>query len=382
MGVAGEHELGVVRVTVVYDNDKILKALRARAMARRRYNAARLAYEVRDPTEVPNFQMQRKLYLEGSKNGRSPTFCTALKQMLGCGKSAMYAAHYRLVNAERAVEKAIQELKKQDETVKKGEFKPVYDGPGNTQPDDLDMKYHRRPIFAFVTFQSEDQQSFIKKYYEKGYLIKKKMYRDGLECLVNYVQNTGEGEGWLQHPLPANAPANVKAARKQLGADLLNYVSCSEAEEPSDINWETQGYLTGKMPMGDPSLDFSGRPGGANKWCWKFLTSLAAYTAAGFILLILFTILLFVTVWTQQLLDFLGIKDATTIAAVGYGIAGIITLINILLPNIMKQFVFRLEINTSETEKQTSLVVKLTLVRIGLFCVSFFFPFSFCFRVP
>ena len=36
-----------------------------------------------------------------------------------------------------------------------------------------------------------------------------------------------------------------------------------------------------------------------------------------------------------------------------------------MLPNIMKQFVFRLEVTTSETEKQTSLVVKLTLVRAG-----------------
>jgi hypothetical protein len=364
IGVAGEHEHGVVRVTVVYDNDKMFKALRARSLARRAYKAALLAYEVRDPNETPDFQMQRELYLKGSKDGRTPTFSSSLKQMLGCGKSGMYAAHHRLVKAERAVEKAIQELKKQDETVKKGEYKPVYDGPGNTQLDDMDMQNHRRPIFAFVTFQSEDQQSFIKKYYDKGYLINRKRRQDGLECLVNYVQNTSEGEGWLKHPLPANAPADVKAARKQLGADLLDNCVCVEAQEPSDINWETQGYLTTKMPLGDPALDFTNRPGGANKWCHRVFRSFAAYTAAGFILVVLFTILLFVTVWTQQLLDFLGIKDATTITAVGYGIAGIITLINILLPNIMKQFVFRLEINTSETEKQTSLVIKLTLVRI------------------
>ena len=353
---------------MVYDNDKMFKALRARSLARRAYKAALLAYEVRDPNETPDFQMQRELYLKGSKDGRTPTFSSSLKQMLGCGKSGMYAAHHRLVKAERAVEKAIQELKKQDETVKKGEYKPVYDGPGNTQLDDMDMQNHRRPIFAFVTFQSEDQQSFIKKYYDKGYLINRKRRQDGLECLVNYVQNTSEGEGWLKHPLPANAPADVKAARKQLGADLLDNCVCVEAQEPSDINWETQGYLTTKMPLGDPALDFTNRPGGANKWCHRVFRSFAAYTAAGFILVVLFTILLFVTVWTQQLLDFLGIKDATTITAVGYGIAGIITLINILLPNIMKQFVFRLEINTSETEKQTSLVIKLTLVGCNFPC--------------
>ena len=359
MGVPGEHECGVVRVSIVYDNDAIIQALRARIVARRAYTAARLAYEVRDPSKSLDFEMQRKEYLKDSKDGKNPTFGVWLSQRLGCGKAAMYAAHHKLLKAEQNLQKAIQELKscQKDEN---GKFQAVYSGPNKIQDDDYDMKNHRRPIFAFVTFQSEDQQVFIKKYYEKGYLIRRKRYADGLQILENYVQSTSEADGWLQHPLPSKAPADVKAARKQLGSDLLNVCSLQEAEEPSDIDWTTQGYLTGKMPLGDQSLDFSGRPGGSNKWSTKFLKSIQAYTVSAIILIVLFGILLLVTDATQRAT--IGFDNAYVSTAIGYIIAGLITVINILLPNIMKQFVFNLEITTSETEKQTSLVVKLTLV--------------------
>ena len=71
------------------------------------------------------------------------------------------------------------------------------------------------------------------------------------------------------------------------GDQLLEEATVVEAEEPSDINWMTQGYLTGKMPLGDPDLDWQNRPGSKNKLLTKRCKNFSSYIIAAFILVIL-----------------------------------------------------------------------------------------------
>ena len=76
-------------------------------------------------------------------------------------------------------------------------------------------------------------------------------------------------------------------SKMYIGDQLLEEATVVEAEEPSDINWMTQGYLTGKMPLGDSDLDWQNRPGSKNKLLTKRCKNFSSYIIAGFILIIL-----------------------------------------------------------------------------------------------
>ncbi len=357
MGQPGQPNVGVLRVTVLYDIDNVVTAMRWRLRAHRNREAADIAYTVRDTAKTLDLDAQKEDYLKGGTDGK-PTTCNWLKGKIGCGRWGTYLARESAKAADAALEKAIQELRnaERDGTL-------ICDPHTGDAQDDPTMRDHRRPIFAFVVFQTEQQQTFICNQHDHGLLIRRKRYNNAVESLRNYVETTGKTSPMLAHPLPANATEADRVNRKQLGMSLLDNVSLAEANEPSDVNWSTQGYLTGRNPVGDADLDQTGRPGGSRKNCTKCLRNVGSLVVAAVILIILFVILLYVSISTASLSRG-SLGSAYLDTAIGYILAGLISFINMLLPVIMKQTVFAVEITASETEKQTSLVIKLTAVRI------------------
>lgn len=350
----GKVEAGVVRVTMYYDCDDINSALQQRMAARAALREAELAHG-QNPEALPEDE-QRKLYFkEGSEDAEVKNTCVMLKHMVGLGKSPLVHAQHRYRLAEERLEEAINKLRNTNE---QGEV--IHDPATGLAQDDPDLVRHRRPIFAFVVFETEEQQHAVIKEYDHGFFRRMKRQNEGHQVLQSYVQEVGDDYNKLVYPAPATCTAEDRQLLQDTAIQLLQSCQAIEAHEPSDINYTTQGHLVGKMPVGEEGLELDGH--NTDKRIRYYGHKIAAWVVSGVILIILFLIL-------QQLSKAQSREDLFTDsnlrAAFAAGLAAFISIVNIALPTIMKQTTFKVEINASETERQTSLVIKLTVVRFA-----------------
>ena len=329
-------KVGVVRVTVLYDMDDMLSSLQSKIMTNRAFTASHLHYTVRNKETSLSKEEQKIGYLKGGKDGK-PTCNTWFKTMLGQTKFGYYQKIHNMNNANQRLDKSIQALKSVSGT--EGNYVAVRDENTECQEEDPEMNMYRLPIFAFVTFNTEAQQLCIKNIFEKrekglwqkvvkGAFCGKPSY--ALQMYREHVAMIGNAYEYLVHPLPENTPDDIKAATDELHKNLLDEAVVVEAPEPSDINWMTQGYLVGKMPLGDPDLSWAPRPGSKNKYYVKQCANIKSYAIAMTILIILFGILL--AIETQAASFRAKFNNAYLDQAVGWILAGTVTLINLALP--------------------------------------------------
>ncbi len=331
---------GVVRVTVLYDIDKIMSSIHSNTLATRAYDASHLHYVAGDMDTVMNVKEQKEGYYLKGKNNK-PTFSTWLKTKLGCTKFGYYATIHARDISNKRLDQSIQELKTVDVNAD-GTFVPIRNETTHCQEDDLEMAMYRLPIFAFVTFNLEAQQKFILKKYDErqGGFWKKYVKRCGrasyaLELYRDHVDAIGKGSPYLVHPLPEDTSEEIRTQTSNLANSILEEATCVEAEEPSDIDWTKQGYLTGKMPLGDPDLSWAPRPGSTNKYRKKCCSNIVSYIIAALILVILFYILLTVETQAGKIKE--SFEKVTGPSAyldriVGWVLAGTVTIINAALP--------------------------------------------------
>jgi hypothetical protein len=330
-------KVGVVRVTILYDIDKMMSALQSKILANRAYTAAHLHYSVRDVETTMSVEQQKEGYLKDGKNGK-PTLSTKIKTMLGCTQFGYYSKIYNMENANEMLDQSIQQLKKVT-LDSNGKFIAEIDENTKCQEEDPEILQYRLPIFAFVTFNTEAQQNVIKEVFDnrdKG--LWQTLFKEGACCgkasypltlLREHFQNTDSA--YLVHPLPSDTPENVVQETDSLNQQLLEYCKVVEAPEPSDINWTTQGYLTGKMPLADPDLSWDApKPGSANKYKNKVCSNIKSYAIAITILIILFMVLLAIETQATSLRK--AFNNAYFNQAVGWILAGTVTLINLALP--------------------------------------------------
>ena len=286
-------------------------------------------------------------FQRGKKN--KPSCNTWFKTKLGLTKFGYYASIYAREKAEKRLDQAIQALKTV-EIDENGTFTPVRDAATHTQEEDPEMNMYRLPIFAFVTFNLEAQQQFIKKTYdERDTGLWKRFFKVfccgktdyALTLYREHVEAIGKTSPYLVHPLPADTPADVRQQTAQLAHQLLENATVEEAEEPSDIDWTKQGFLTGKMPLGDPDLSWSPRPGSTNKYFKKRMSNILSYVIAMVILALLFGLLLLIETQANRFRASLKSGGSSTYGArtaayldqaVGWILAGTVTIINAALP--------------------------------------------------